>query len=515
MFKKPRFSPVVAALVLPAIMLFLLVSCSGKKAQTGQNELRELRYGFMSEPPSFDPVSSNTADGRSLLFNVFEGLVKPDTEGRLRPCIAESVTMEEEGRIYVFKLRENVRFHDGSPLTSADVQFTLHTAAENGFHGFSAIEKIETVGDYGIRVTLKNPDPEFIPFLTVGIVKTGSVNRERNATGLGPAGTGPFYIENYTPQQSLTLKKFENYWQEGVPKLDKVTVAFFENTDALVLGLQGGGLDGANLTGALAQQLDPNRFEVVPGYSAMVQLLALNNKAKPFDDIRIRQAVNFATNIQEVIDTAFYGFGEPSGSPLIPGLKAYYEQSLANTYLFDPDEAWMLLSEAGYGDGNKLSFEIAVPSIFTPHVDTAQVIAGRLGQIGIDVSIKLVEWSTWLSDVYSGRNYQATIISLDSPVFSPVGFLSRYRSDAGDNFINFSDAQFDQVYDAALTETNEAKRIELYKEAQRIISANAASVYIQDILGFKAFRAGFYGGVLNYPLYVVDFSQMYVKIENR
>jgi peptide/nickel transport system substrate-binding protein len=472
----------------------------------------ELRYGFTTEPATLDPLSpANTADGRSILFNVFEGLVKPDTEGRLLPCLAESIAIEpvnnESGRLYIFKLRENVRFHDGSPLTAADVKFTLDAAAAAGFVGFSAIEKIETSGDYDIRITLKNSDPEFLPYLTAGIVKANSTDRDKKAIG-----TGPYYIESYNVQQSLVLKKFDHYWQTGVPRLDKVTIVFFADSDALILGLYGGSIDGASLTGALAQQLDPAQFDILHAYSAMVQLLALNNAAPPLNDIRVRQAINYSIDIQAIIDTAFYGRGQPSGSPIIPGLAAYYEQSLADPYPLNREKAMSLLAEAGYGEGvRKLPLEITVPSNYTMHVDTAQVIADQLAKTGIDVSIKLVDWATWLSDVYRGRGYQATIISLDSLFVSPKGFLFRYYTGERSNFFNFSSADFDRIYNLILTETSEERRIILYKEAQRIISANAANVYIQDIVEFKVFRAGAYGGVLNYPLYVHDFASMYVN----
>jgi peptide/nickel transport system substrate-binding protein len=496
------------------ILAFLYVSCSRQETRTSSSStVTELRYGFMSEPATLDPLSSsNTADGRALLFNVFEGLIKPDTEGRFLPCLAELHTMEESGRVYHFTLRKNVRFHDGSPLTSADVQFSLDTALTAGFIGFSEIEKIEADGDYVIRVTLKNPDPDFLPYLTVGIVRTGSTDRDKTAIG-----TGPYIIEDYTVQQSLTLKRFKDYWQDNViwnkeRRLEKVTIAFYADTDALLLGLHGGSIDGAGITGALVHQIDPRRFDVVNGYSSMVQLLALNNAAVPLNDVRVRQALNYGIDIQGIIDTAFYGEGNPSGSPLIPGLSVYYEQTLVDPYPVDHAKARSLLSEAGYGDGKqKLALEITVPSNFTMHVDTAQVIVAQLAEVGINASIKLVDWATWLSDVYFGRNYQATIISLDSPIVSPKGFLSRYESGANSNFINYASADFDRVFSAILVETNEYQRIALYKEAQRIMSADAASVYMQDIWVFKAFPTGVYGGILNYPLYVIDFASMYIK----
>jgi peptide/nickel transport system substrate-binding protein len=475
------------------------------KARAGQTAT-ELRYGFTTEPAALDPLSpSNTADGRSILFNIFEGLVKPDTGGILQPCAAESWTVDADSRVYTFNLRAGIRFHDGSPLTAGDVKFTLDTAAAAGFEGLNRIERVEIPGENTVRVILKAPDPEFLPFIALGIVKSGNNDREKNING-----TGPFRLESYTAQQSLVLRKFDGYWQKEKPRLEKVTIVFLADSDALLLGLQGGSIDGASVTGSIARQLDPRRFDINPGFSAAVHLLALNNAVKPLDDIRVRQALNYGLDIQGIIDTAFFGYGEPSGSPLIPGLSEYYDKSLANPYPVDQDRARLLLAQAGYGDGRqKLSLEITVPSNYTLHVDTAQVIASQLAKIGISVSIKQVDWATWLADVYRGRKYQATIISLDANNVSPRSFLSRYQSGDGGNFINFKSADYDSVYTAALAETDAARRVSLYREAQRIISANAAGVYIQDIYYFKAFQGGAFGGVLNYPLYAIDFASMY------
>jgi peptide/nickel transport system substrate-binding protein len=350
-----------------------------------------------------------------------------------------------------------------------------------------------------LRVILKEKDPEFLANLTVGIVPEHNGDREKNAVG-----TGPFIIESYTTQQSLTLVRNPNYYKSGYPKLDKVTIVFTADSSALLTALRGGNVDGASITGSLLQQLPENGFDVVPGYSNSVQLLALNNSAKPLDDVRVRRALNYAVDAREIIDTAFYGRGEPSGSPLIPGLSRFYETSLKDPYPVDIARAKSLLAEAGYPGGFPL--EITVPSVYVMHVDTAQVLVNQLATIGVTVTIKQVDWAAWLSEVYWGRNFQATIISLDSNSISPRSFLSRYRSDDGNNFINFNNAAFDRLYDAALGEVDDDKRTALYKSAQKLISDNAASVYIQDILEFKVFPKGRFSGVVNYPLYVIDFS---------
>jgi peptide/nickel transport system substrate-binding protein len=492
-------------LALAALSLCVFLSCSRQSnSREAEKAVMELRYGFTTEPATLDPLSpANTADGRSILFNVFEGLVKPDTEGRMMPCMAESWVMEEDGLAYNFTLREGLRFHDGSILTSADVKHSLETAAAAGFDGLAAIEKINVQDQNKVSVILKAPDPEFLPYLTIGIVKAGVGDREKNVIG-----TGPFFIESYAVQQNLVLKKFDGYWQKGLPRLDKVTIVFLADTEAALLALRGGGIDGVSVTGAQAAQLDRGRFEVIDSFSASVQVLALNNAHPPLDDLRVRKAINYCMDAQEIIDAAFFGMGKPSPSPIIPGLAVYLEESLG--YPVDHEKARALLAEAGYGEkGGQLSLEITVPSNYTMHVDTAQVIVRQLSGIGIDATVRLVDWASWLSDVYRGRKYQATIISLDSPVVSPRGFLSRYRSDGGSNFINFKSGEFDRAYSAALADADEQKRIAFYKEAQRVIDSEAASAYIQDIFYFKVFRGGAYGGVLNYPLYVIDFASIY------
>ncbi|MHB9294276.1 ABC transporter substrate-binding protein, partial [Hollandina sp. SP2] len=345
-------------------------------------------------------------------------------------------------------------------------------------------------------------DPEFLPYLTIGIVPKHNQDRERT-----PVGTGPFSIASYTTQQSLVLVKNPHYWQEGLPHLDQVTYVFIADSDALLLALQGGNIDTASITSGLVQQLDPNRFDMLPSPSNAVQLLALNNGVKPLDDVRVRQAICYAVDITQIIDTAFYGMGEPSGSPIIPGLRSYYDTSLKNPYPVDIEKAQELLAEAGYGEG--FSLEITVPANYTMHVDTAQVVVNQLENIGITATIKLVDWATWLADVYRGRQYQGTIISLDAAQVSPRSFLERYRSNAGSNFVNFHNPAYDAVYDAILGESDEQQRITLYQQAQQLISKAAASVYIQDVWGFQTFLKGRFGGIVHYPLYVFDVSTVY------
>ena len=233
-FTKQRFFAIFFALsvIIPAVLF--VTSCSRNTSAGGPPETAELRYGMITEPVTFDPLNpANTADGRSILFNVFEGLVKPDHSGALIPALAESYHIEPDGLTYVFTLRPGVLFHNGEALRPEDVVFSLNAAMAAGFTGFSQIAGVGISSSGEIRVTLKGPDPEFLPYLTVGIVPENNGDRERN-----PIGTGPFIIENYSPQQSLVLVRNPDYWQADLPKLDKVTIVFVADTDRLLTGLR-------------------------------------------------------------------------------------------------------------------------------------------------------------------------------------------------------------------------------------------------------------------------------------
>jgi peptide/nickel transport system substrate-binding protein len=457
-----------------------------------------------SEPQTLDPLDiATTADSRSILYNVYEGLVKPDTTGSLVPALAESFDMDETGVSYSFLLRDGLLFHDKSRVKAEDVEFTFSAAKEKKYAGFDAIEKIEVLGDREIKIILKKPDPEFLPYLTLGIVPKANSNREGN-----PIGAGPYKIESYTPQQSLVLVKNPFYYNANIPKVEKITIVFLASSGALQMGLKGGNINSATITSDIMEQLDISAFQAVMGYSNMVQGLFLNNAVKPFDNIKVRQAVNYAVNIDGIIDAAFYGRGTPSGSALVPSLKNAYEDSLGkDPYPADLEKAKALLAEAGYPNG--FDMEILVSSNYSMHVDTAQVLVNQLAGAGIRAKVQLVEWLTWLSDVYRNRKFQATIISFDgsSVPLSPRSFLGRYVSTASGNLINFNSGEYDAVYQEALTETDGVKRAGLYKKAQRILSENAASVFIQDIVSYKIFPKGF-TGILNYPMNVMDFASL-------
>lgn len=456
-------------------------------------------FGLATEVYNYDPFDSATADARSIYFNIYDGLVKTTPEGDFEPAIAESYEISEDASVYTFHLRQGVKFHNGETVTADDVLYSIQRAIDTASSGYDKIESVEATDDQTVVVTLSEGNTDFLAYATQAIVP-----KDYTDLALNPIGTGPFKFEEYVEQDHVKLVKNEEYWGEPA-HLDSVTVKF--GTE-LVTYFQVGSIDGFGTNAGTAQQLDLENLTVYTTNSNAVQLLALNNDFEPFQDVRVRQAINYLVDADEIIDTVTYGYGVKIGSGLIPGLSKYFDESLVDVYDVNVEKAKELLEEAGYGDG--FEFTIKVPSVYQVHIDTAQVILNELAAAGINASIEQVDWATWLENVYRNRQFEATIISLDGSPATPTAFLKRYASDASGNFINFKSEAYDEVYAKAIAATDDAERVELFKEAQKILSEEAASVFIQDISSVTIYNDEF-DGIQSYPLYVNDFSAIYQK----
>ena len=191
---------------------------------------------------------------------------------------------------------------------------------------------------------------------------------------------------------------------------------------------------------------------------------------------------------------------------MYPGLKKYYDESYATYYEQDYEKAKKLLKEAGYPDGFDL--EITVSSADQPHIDTAQVIVEELKNIGVNATIKPIEWETWLEEVYANREFESTVVGVDASTLSARAMLERFTSDAGGNFINFKDAEYDGLFEQAVSTTDEEEQVRLYKELEGILAEKAANVYIQDLANLVAVSDKF-DGYTFYPLYVQDMAKIY------
>lgn len=481
----------------------------GNNGKTGEPvKGGEITIGIAQDlDDSLDPHQTVAAGTREVLFNIFEGLVKPNSDGEMIPAVAEKYTLSEDGTTYTFTLREGVKFHNGQTVTAEDVVYSINrcAAVPEGQEkplvaAFSAVKSVEALDEKTVAVTIVQRDLEFISYMTAAIIPADYENQDT-----APVGTGPFKFVSRTPQQDFVMERFEDYW--GAPAwLDKVTYKICENADALVMNLNGGSIDlCAHLTSAQASQLNQN-FQVLEGTMNLVQAIYLNNQAKPFDNQLVRQALCYAIDRQGIMDMVADGHGTAVGSSIYPAFTKYFLPELVDKYPHDVAKAKELLAQAGYPDGFDMT--ISVPNNYQPHMDTAEVVAEQLREAGINVTIQPVEWSTWLDTIYNGRQFQATVVGVDAANMTARAMLERFTSDYGKNFINYNNPAYDALFQKAINAQDEAGQTDLYKQMETMLADTAANVYIQDLCDLVAMRQDL-GGLKFYPIYVLDLSTVY------
>lgn len=481
----------------------------GNNGKTGEPvKGGEITIGIAQDlDDSLDPHQTVAAGTREVLFNIFEGLVKPNSDGEMIPAVAEKYTLSEDGTTYTFTLREGVKFHNGQTVTAEDVVYSINrcAAVPEGQEkplvaAFSAVKSVEALDEKTVAVTIAQRDLEFISYMTAAIIPADYENQD-----MAPVGTGPFRFVSRTPQQDFVMERFEDYW--GAPAwLDKVTYKICENADALVMNLNGGSIDlCAHLTSAQASQLN-QKFQVLEGTMNLVQAIYLNNQAKPFDNQLVRQALCYAIDRQGIMDMVADGHGTAVGSSIYPAFTKYFLPELVDKYPHDVAKAKELLAQAGYPDGFDMT--ISVPNNYQPHMDTAEVVAEQLREAGINVTIQPVEWSTWLDTIYNGRQFQATVVGVDAANMTARAMLERFTSDYGKNFINYNNPAYDALFQKAINAQDEAGQTDLYKQMETMLADTAANVYIQDLCDLVAMRQDL-GGLKFYPIYVLDLSTVY------
>ena len=503
---KKRILAGVLALVLVSA---LLAGCAKNTGNGGKDATRaatnEITIGIAQDFDSLDPHHMTAAGTKEIMFNVFEGLVKPTADGKIVPAVASDVTVSDDGLTSTFKLRSGVKFHNGDAVAMEDVLYSLdrRMSGEDAAAKLDALDIISSVKGEGdtLTVTLGEPSGEFLAFLMNVYILPEGYDKQETA----PVGTGPYKFVSRTAQDSMVLERFKDYWGEG-GKLDKVTFKILENAEGRVLGLQSGALDlVSHMTSDQTDQLSEDAFTIEQGSMNLVQALYLNNAEKPFDDVRVRQALCYAVDKQGVIDMAFDGYGIPLGTSMFPSFAKYYDDSLTDYYPHDVEQAKKLLAEAGYPNGFEMT--ITVPSNYTPHVNTAQVLVEQFKEIGVKVTIQPVEWNAWLSDVYSARQFQSTITGLTSDNMTARKLLERFGSSVGNNFVNYSNPEYDEILAKAISAVDDGEQTGYYRQLERILTETAANVYIQDMADLVAVRKGV-EGLTFYPLYVLDVSAL-------
>lgn len=484
-----------------SVLAATVVALSASAAHAARTDVV---IGVVLEPPHLDPTAGAAAAIDEVVYaNVFEGLTRIGSGGEVQPALAESWEISEDGTTYTFKLREGVKFHDGSDLTAEDVVFSLDRArADDSTNAqkalFAQIDTVEAVDDTTVKVTLKQPQGSFLYNMGWGdavIVapETAEGNKEN------PVGTGPFKFGNWAKGSSITIEKNPDYWGDEV-QLDKAEFRIIPDAAAAIPALLSGDVHAfPNMPAgdALPQIESDPRFEVVIGSTEGETILSTNNKKAPFDQLKVRQAIAHALNREEIIAGNGSGLGTPIGTHFSPGNAAYVD--LTDTYPFDPEKAKELLAEAGFPDGFEATIKLPPP----PYArDGGQIVASQLRNVGIDLEIIPVEWADWLEQVFKNKDYDLTIVSHTEP-----NDINIYANP--DYYFQYSNPEFDAVMAELDVSSDEAKRTELYQKAQRIIAEDAVNGYMFQLPKVGVWDAKLEGMWENAPVQATDLTDVH------
>ncbi len=483
----------------------VLCACTDDKAKNSGS----ITIGIAQDiDDSLDPHKMVAAGTKEIFFNVFEGLVKPDSNGNIVPAVAESVEVSEDKLCYTFKLRNGIKFHDGNAVTIEDLEYSINKFAgrdggEPVSSAFLNVSEVNVISDDTIEIRLASADPAFLSYLAS--VEAAIIPKSNATPDTVCIGTGPYKYVSRSPLQNVVFERFDEYWGEG-GDIKNVTFKICTNADTIAMELEGGTIDMCiHLTKGQKMQLDKENFTIYEGTMNLVQALYLNHSFEPFNDVNVRQAMNYVCDAQEIMDYVSDGAGSKIGTSIYPSFGKYFDESLTSVYDVNVDKAKELMAKSAYPDGFDMT--ITVPSNYEQHVDTALVLKNQLALIGINASIEKVDWDTWINDVYLGRNYESTVIGVDAANLSANALLSRFTSEAGDNFTNYNNPAYDEAFNNAVNATDDETATKYFKECARILNSDAANVYIQDLPDFVAINKKFEGYSF-YPLYVLDLTKI-------
>lgn len=469
----------------------------------------DISIGLQQEPTSLDPTADATAsiDGM-LAHNVYESLTTVAEDGSVRPDLAESWTISQDGLVYRFDLHEGVTFHDGTAFDANDVKFAFDRAmaqdSTNPSKGiFKPIASVTVIDPQTVEIRLSKPDAFFLFNIAQGdasIVASESV--ETNATK--PIGTGPFAFRSWIRGDRLVLEKFDAHRNAAGVQMETVTFRFISDPAAASAALLAEEVDA--FPGFPAPELLP-QFEADPRFAVRVGstegevILAMNNSKPPFDDIRVRRAISHAIDRQEIIDGAMYGQATPIGSFYPPHGAAYVD--LTGKYAHDTDKARALFKEAGLAEGTTMT--LRVPP-FPYATRSAEIIQAELAEAGIEVQVENVEWGFWLDEIYTKRNYDMTIIAHTSP--NDMGNFAR----GPDYFYGYDNPEFTALWEKIQAEADPQARNELLRKGQEFLAEEAVHGFLFQLPQLGVYRTelgGFWNSspVLFQPLAGVTWSE--------
>ena len=464
----------VAAAALLAAGALLLSACTGSSSaspsSTGgvADPDASIAVRLVAEPGNLDiRETAGAALDQILIDNVYQGLVSRTPDQEIVDTLASSHSVSADGLTYTFTLREGVTFHNGEPLTPADVVWSLQQVKDNAsYRDSERLARVSSIAANGqdIVLTLSEPDSTLLWNLTgrAGLVLKEGDTTDRKTTA---NGTGPYALADWKQGDSITLKRNDAYWGDKA-KAAEVVLDFIPDTQAALSGALAGELDV--LTGFdanLKDQVEANGdFALVLGKSTDKGVLAMNSTKGPLADKRVRQAIRQAIDKKSIVEAL--GAGQTLYGP-IPELDPGYED-LESSAPFDPSAAKKLLAEAGAED---ITLNLTIPSFYGSTV--SQILVSNLHDVGITLKVDNVEFPTWISDVYTNKDYELSFV-----LHTEARDFENWANP--DYYYTYDNATVQDLYAQSTRATDPDKAADLLKQAAKIVADDQAADWLYN-----------------------------------
>lgn len=461
----------------------------------------KLTFALEQDPVHIAPFGAILTSNHWGKEPMYESLIEWDAKLNQRPALAQSWKVVDPKTVD-FTLKRGIRFHNGKEVTAADVKYSVEGWLNPPLPGsvttvnqVPSIESAEVRSKYVVRIKLKKPDARLFGFLAwtrySAIVPEG-MYQQVNA-GREGIGTGPFRLTSFTPGQGTEYQAYTNYRKKGLPYLSQLSLPTMPDEQARIAALRAGAIDGATLSADGAKTFQGNsNFTVLRGLTAAFRELQMTQKAgedKPWHDVRVRQAVNFAINRQQIIDRVYNGFGEFSGH-VPPGYGPWplTRAELRNNYeKFNLAKARTLMRQAGFANG----FEVTMSTFSTPldFGQVAAVIKSQLDQIGINVNIKAEEPGTFATNNGAGRfDWDLTARGMRGDVdgytseFNPANAIYKVW------YPQYKNVRMWRLVGNGFITLDDKKRLAMYKELQKILLTELLQVPLVAVSKFQVVR---------------------------
>ena len=499
-------------LVVASVFSFL----SGEFRSAESASPQEIVVNRKAEGVSLDPARTTTMEDYAVIQNIYSSLFrfKPDSF-ELVPDLATDYQVSPDGKTYTFKLRQGVQWHKGfGEFTAEDVEFTVNRIKNPETKSpyakiFADIVKIEVLGKYEVRMHLKSPDATFLQRFTVTSPAEGIIASKKAVTQLGenyarqPIGTGPFIFSESVPREKVVLLANKDYY-EGAPKLKKVTFVPLADETTALMALDSGELHISLIENVrLLPQYQSDKLSVMTGPRVSVHMILINTKRAPFSDRRVRQALNYAINTDEIITGILSGFADKPVGVVHPNMFGFTAD--VQRYPYDPAKAKALLAEAGYPNGFKTK---VVALQYGQWQKTLELVKAQLAKVNSDMAIQMLERGAYVQ----ARAQDTTDLVMFGITLPPDPdlllrdvFHSKNSPPGGLNCSRYDGV--DELIDQGGNEMNKEKRAQIYAQIQKKMAQDVpaavlyhpkwAVVVSKKVKGFSVERLG---GAWMYPV---------------